>query len=109
MATLILHIYENGRLFNKNLNFKEETIVFAGHLTIKNGYLYAILMVKGEDGRTKQKWIALHLKEAGNKQRAEEMLMELQQSYQSKAPTVEDNSTALFSDYMKSWLERMRY
>lgn len=63
---------------------------------------YAILMVKGEDGRTKQKWVALHLKEGGNKQRAEEMLMELRQSYQNKAPTVEDNSTVLFSDYMKS-------
>lgn len=68
----------------------------SGHLTTKNGYWYAILMVKGEDRRTKQKWIALHLKEEGNKRKAEAMLMELRQIYQNKTPTVEDNSTVLF-------------
>lgn len=81
----------------------------SGHLTTKNGYWYAVLMVKDEERRAKQKWVALHLKEKGNKRKAEAMLMELRQTYQSETPTVEDNSAVLFSDYMKSWLERMRY
>ncbi len=41
------------------------------HLAAKNGYWYAILMVKGETGGSKQKWIGLHLKEAGNKRKAD--------------------------------------
>lgn len=83
--------------------------MYAGHLTAKNGYWYAILMVKGEDGRTKQKWIALHLKEKDNKRKAEEMLMELRQNYQEESATAENCSAVLFSDYMKGWLERMRH
>lgn len=83
--------------------------MYAGHLTIKNNYWYAILMIKDENGHSKQKWIALHMKKEGNKRNAEEMLMKLRQTYQDKVPPAEDSATILFSDYMKAWLERMRY
>lgn len=33
--------------------------MYAGHLTVKNGYWYAILMVKGEDGCAKQRSVTL--------------------------------------------------
>ena len=80
----------------------------AGHLTVKNDYWYAILMVKDETGHTKQKWIALHLKKEGNKRRAETMLMELRQTYQSEDTAAGSEPAVLFSAHMKSWLERMR-
>lgn len=82
--------------------------MISGHLTVKNDYWYAILMVKDEDGRTKQKWIALHLKKEGNKRRAETMLMELRQTYRSEHTAAGGEPAALFSVYMKTWLERMR-
>lgn len=82
--------------------------MLSGHLAAKNNYWYAILMVKDENGRAKQKWIALHLKKEGNKRRAEAMLMELCQTYQSEHTAAGDEPTVLFSAYMKTWLERMR-
>ena len=84
-------------------------MMLAGHLTVKNDYWYAILMIRDENGRSKQKWIALHLKKAGNKRKAEEMLMKLRQTYQNEGSPVNGDSTVLFSDYMKAWLERMKY
>lgn len=83
--------------------------MLAGHLAIKNNYWYAILMIKDENGRSKQKWIALHMKKDDNKRKAEEMLLKLRQTYQTEISLSENNSIILFSDYMKDWLERMRY
>lgn len=83
--------------------------MLSGHLTVKNGYWYAILMVKGEDGRAKQKWVALHLKERGNKRKAEAMLLELRQTYHDEYNPINDADGVLFSSYLKSWLKRIEY
>ena len=78
-------------------------------MTIRNNYWYAILMIKDENGRSKQKWISLHLKKDGNKRKAEAMLMDLRQNYQYECTTANRKPAVLFSAYMKEWLERMRY
>lgn len=83
--------------------------MIAGHLTVKNNYWYAILMIKDENGRSKQKWISLHLKKDGNKRKAEAMLIDLRQNYQYECTAMNRKPTVLFSTYMKDWLERMRY
>jgi len=59
--------------------------MISGHLHAKSGYWYIILNLKDEEGKRKPKWISTHLKEKGNKKRAEELL----QDYRLKYSTTE--------------------
>ncbi len=45
-----------------------------GHLSLKRGYFYAVIVYKDKFGVKKQKWIATGLKERGNKRLAKEFL-----------------------------------
>ena len=79
-----------------------------GSIQKKKGYLYIVLNLKDEDGERKQKWISTHLKENGNKKRAEEMLQEYCMKY-STIETIKNNSRNIyFHDYMMAWVNTMK-
>ena len=73
----------------------------AGHLHEKNGYYYIILNLTDSAGRRKPKWISTGLTIKGNKNRAEQMLMEARRKY-ANARAGDD---VLFADFMEQWLE----
>ena len=56
----------------------------SGRLQEKNGYFYMILDYKDVTGKRKNKWISTGLLIKGNKKKAEAMLMETRQSFQTK-------------------------
>lgn len=76
-----------------------------GSLQIKNGKYYMVLNCT-ENGKRKQKWVATGLPQKGNKRKAEQMLREILQTYESgqkdAAPDI------LFSDYIRTWLDYVR-
>lgn len=49
----------------------------AGHLRVQNGYWQMILSYKDSTGKRRTESVTTHLKEKGNKRRAEEMLLDL--------------------------------
>ena len=72
-------------------------------LRIKNNKFYAVASFK--DGKEyKQKWIALKLPVKNNKRKAEEMLNEIRQSFESKYLSV-PVAEIMFVDYIKKWLD----
>lgn len=78
--------------------------MIAGHLSVKNGYWHAILSYKDELGKRKRKSIATHLKEKGNKRKAEEKLQVLRKEYSIKLGTAQNSKGIYFHDYMLHWL-----
>lgn len=76
-----------------------------GSLQLKNGKYYMVLN-STENGKRKQKWISTGLPQKGNKRKAEQMLREMLQSYetgQKKAtPDIQ------FADYIRTWLDGVR-
>ena len=46
---------------------KEEIVMVAGHLEVKNGLYYCVLSFKDAEGKRKRVWIPTKLKEKGNK------------------------------------------
>lgn len=53
----------------------------AGHLREQNGYYQMVLNWKGKDGKRKSKSISTRLTVAGNKAKAEQMLLDTRQHF----------------------------
>ena len=75
-----------------------------GSLTVKNGKYYAVLNVY-ENGKRKKKWICSGLPEKGSKRKAEAFLREKLAEYERMGGIVQTD--ALFSDYVRVWLEHI--
>ena len=85
----------------------------SGHLHEKNGRFYVILNFVDDRGHRKPKWFSTGLPVKGNKRKAEAMLHELRQQYDSALlpvcnapPRIDD--TMQFADYMLYWLNIIR-
>lgn len=77
-----------------------------GSLQEKNGKYYIVLNVK-EHGKRKIKWMKTGLSVKGNKRKAEQLLREMLQEYESGKKKVETHDV-LFSDYIQQWLNHVR-
>lgn len=76
-----------------------------GSLRIDKGKYYAVLNLKDESGKRKQKTVNLHLEAIpGNKRKSEKALREVLTEYEKKNITVY-RPDVLFCDYLKIWLE----
>ena len=74
-----------------------------GSLRIENGKYYAVLNLKNEIGKRKQKVVPLYLKAvAGSKRKANELLRSLLAEYEKKHPVVYRD--ILFADFVSVWL-----
>ena len=79
-----------------------------GSLRSDKGKFYAILNLKDENGKRKQKTINLHIDDVpGNKRKAEKALRDVLTEYEAKRITVCRRDT-LFCDYIMVWLEDVR-
>lgn len=78
----------------------------AGHLREQNGMYQMILSYKDVGGKRKTKSISTGLPIRGNKKRAETMLTETREKYDSGEQISTDE--LLFSDFMLQWLEMIR-
>lgn len=76
-----------------------------GSLQEKNGKYYMVLNTR-VDGKRKLKWISTGLSVKGNKRRAEQMLRETLQAYETGQKKV--TSDILLADYIQSWLDCVR-
>ena len=78
-----------------------------GSLQTKNGMYTAVLNLKDESGKRKQKRINLHIEAIpGNKRKAERASRETLAEYEDKKITIFRNT--LFCDYVKTWFDEMR-
>lgn len=76
-----------------------------GSLRISRGKYFAVLNLKDENGKRKQKTVNLHIDAApGSKRRAQKALREVLSAYDASRVTVYSKSI-LFCDYLKLWLE----
>lgn len=78
----------------------------AGHLQEKNGYFYAVLSYKDDNGKRKSKWVPTGLPVRGNKKKAEAVLMELRRAFEIPDDNIAKNDDdELFADYLERWLQ----
>lgn len=73
-----------------------------GSLQVKNGIYYAVLNLKDENGKRKQKWISTGLPIKGNKRRAEKSLRDKIQEWDNKI--VDYYSSISVAEYFEKWL-----
>ena len=79
-----------------------------GSLRSDKGKYYAVLNLKDESGKRRQKVINLHLEAVpGNKRKAEQALRETLTEYERNHITV-NRPDMLFCEYVKVWLEEAR-
>ncbi len=76
-----------------------------GSLQEKNGKFYMVINTK-KNGKRKMKWIATGLPVKGNKRKAEQMLRETLQAYETKPKSATPDIP--FSDYIRIWLNNVR-
>lgn len=78
-----------------------------GSLTERNGRYTAILNLYDENGRRKQKSIALGIPVKGNKRKAQARLEELKREYSTGAFVIEQaqQKSPLFADFLRDWLK----
>ncbi len=81
----------------------------AGHLRIRNGYWHMILSYNNEMGKRITKSVTTHLKEKGNKKRAEEMLLELRRQATAEQQLRQQARGIYFDVYLKAWLKQMQF
>ena len=79
----------------------------AGHLRVQNGYWQMILSYKDSTGKRRTKSVTTHLKEKGNKRRAEAMLLDLRRAF-TKERQHDLQNGPMFSDFMRDWLAQIR-
>ena len=77
-----------------------------GSLQVKNGTYYAVLNLKDENGKRKQKWISTGLPIKGNKRRAEKILRDKIQEWDNKI--VEYYSSITVAEYFEKWLVEIK-
>jgi integrase len=80
----------------------------AGHLRVQNGYWQMILSYKDLDGGRKTKSISTHLKEKGNKKRAEQMLLVARSQFSFDEIGTIGQNDILFSEFMVDWLHQIK-
>ena len=72
---------------SSHYNIKSPTLgkavlcMVAGHLRVQNGYWQMILSYRDSTGKRRTKSVSTHLKEKGNKRRAEAMLLDLRRAF----------------------------
>lgn len=78
-----------------------------GSLTERNGRYTAILNLYDENGRRKQKSIALGIPIKGNKRKAQARLEELKREYSTGVFVIEQaqQESPLFADFLRDWLK----
>lgn len=74
----------------------------AGFITTKNGKYYAVLNLKEETGKRKQKWFSTNLPLRGNKRSAEKFLQKLIDEWEAKSTPF---CRLTFADYLEQWIE----
>ena len=79
----------------------------AGHLRVQNGYWQMILSYKDSTGKRRTKSVTTHLKEKGNKRRAEAMLLDLRRAF-TKEQHHDLQNGPMFSNFMRDWLAQIR-
>ena len=79
-----------------------------GSLRVDKGKYYALINLKDETGKRKQKVINLHLIDnAGNKRKAQKALRDVLKQYEDYQMTVY-RKDVLFCEYLKEWLEETK-
>lgn len=82
--------------------------MIAGHLRVKNGYWHMIISYENAHGKRVQKSVTTHLKEKGNKKRAEAMLQELRRKVTAEQ-AANCNARGIYVDaYLLHWLETVK-
>lgn len=76
-----------------------------GSVQIKDGKYYAVLNLKNENGKRKQKWISTGLPIRGNKKKAEKFLSEKIAEYDKKNVKYSDLTVA---GYFENWLSEIK-
>ena len=77
-----------------------------GSLQINKGKYYAIINIKDEEGKRKQKWINLHLAAiSGNKRKAEKALRDVISNYEQMQSNAND---VLFSELLYEWVDEAK-
>lgn len=76
-----------------------------GSVQIKDGKYYAVLNLKNENGKRKQKWISTGLPIRGNKKKAEKFLSEKIAEYDKKNVKYSDLTVA---EYFENWLSEIK-
>ncbi len=80
----------------------------AGHLRLKRGYWHMVLSYNDETGKHVTKSVTTHLKEKGNKKRAETMLLELRRQATEEQQTQRQATGLYFDTYLETWLKQMQ-
>lgn len=82
--------------------------MIAGHLRVRNGHWHMVLSYDNEYGKRIQKSVTIHLKEKGNKKRAEAILQELRRKTTAEQ-SANRNSRGIYADaYFLHWLESVK-
>lgn len=83
--------------------------MITGSLQVKNDTYYAVLNLY-VDGRRRPKWISTNLPVRGNKRKAESVLNELINEYETNIAfsTGSAGADQMFLNYLYSWLENAR-
>ncbi|MCD7872520.1 MAG: hypothetical protein LUG21_04345, partial [Clostridiales bacterium] len=76
-----------------------------GNLQIKHGKYYAVLNLK-IDGKRKQKWVNMNLSEKCSKKERDKKFRDILNQYETNPQL--NNSTVLFSEYVKIWLKEAK-
>ena len=82
----------------------------AGHLRVQNGYWHCEnrwIWKLTCTGKRRTKSVTTHLKEKGNKRRAEEMLLDLRRAFTKERQHALQHGP-MFSDFMRDWLAQIR-
>ena len=77
-----------------------------GSLQVRYGTYYAVLNLKDENGKRKQKWISTGLPIKGNKRRAEKILRDKIQEWDNKI--VDYYSSISVAEYFEKWLVKIK-
>jgi len=81
--------------------------MISGSLQTKGNMFYAVLSIKGENGKFKTKWVSLKIpSERGNKRKAKAELNRVIAEYESRDSV--DYKSTLFCDYLRQWLDGHR-
>ena len=74
-----------------------------GSLQVKNGFYYAVINLKGPNGKRKQRWIATGFPEKGNKRRATQRMKEIIAEMEEQG--ISYDSSMKFHEVLEMWLE----
>jgi integrase len=87
---------------------RKEKEILTGSLRSDKGKFYAVLNLKDEFGKRKQKTVNLHIDDVpGNKRKAERAFRDVLAQYEENHIVICKKDT-MFSDYIKVWLEEAK-